>query len=476
MVPAATGAARFVDQRPLVSAWPPAVDAALLAELHRAITTAVDGDLLCAAACADPAVQTFAAGPGPLAVLALGKAAPAMLSGCRRILPAATTGPALVIAPPSSRASTLVEGTRVVIAEHPRPGAGSLAAGRAAHRLVSTLAAPARLLVLLSGGGSSLAALPADGLTLDDKRGATAAVAGAGADIFQLNAVRKHLSALKGGQLGAAARVPVLVLALSDVIGDDPATIASGPFSADPSTFADALAVTTSLGAMLPAAVTERLQRGASGQLPETPKPGDPRLAHVLYRVVAGPERVASEAREAIEARGLTSGVLSRNVGGPVEALAAAYVARAQREAAAGGPGRVLVGNGEPTIAVTPSAGAGGRSTHLALLVARGIAGLPGVTFLAAGTDDRDGSAAAAGAVVDGSTWPRAMAAGLAPQAALDGCDSARPLAALGCLVSSPGTSNLLDVHLLGLARGDRHDRRPNRGVPGVSTVDPRLI
>jgi hydroxypyruvate reductase len=138
-----------------------------------------------------------------------------------------------------------------------------------------------------------------------------------------------------------------------------------------------------------------------------------------------------------------------------VPALAAQYIDRALAEVAAPGRARVLVGNGEPTIVVTASAGApgkGGRSTHLALLVARGIAGLHGAAFLAAGTDDRDGSTAGAGAVVDGATWPKAVAAGLDPQAALDACDSARPLGALGCLVCSPGTSNLLDVHLLGVS------------------------
>jgi glycerate 2-kinase len=437
-----------------VNASPPPA-APPLAEIYGAVTVAVDGARLCAAACAEPEVESFVA-RGPLAVLALGKAAGSMLAGLVRARPELAGTGMLVIAPPGvAGIDALPPAARLLVSDHPQPGARSLTAGREARDFVAGLAPPHRLLVLLSGGGSALAVLPADGVALDDKRQATLALARAGANIFELNTLRKHLSAIKGGRLGATAGVPVQVLALSDVLGDDPATIASGPFTADPTTFADALRITTDLGAALPTAIDRHLRDGARGQAPETPKPGDRRLADVSYKVIAGPERVAAEARRAIEGRGLKAGLLSRNVGGPVAELAAAYIDRARAEASTAGPTRVLVGNGEPTIVLAAAGGApgvGGRSTHLALLVGRGIAGLPGVAFLAAGTDDRDGSAEGAGAVVDGSTWARAVAAGLDPAAALTACDSARPLAALGCLVRSPGTSNLLDVHLLGVS------------------------
>jgi hydroxypyruvate reductase len=157
---------------------------------------------------------------------------------------------------------------------------------------------------------------------------------------------------------------------------------------------------------------------------------------------------VLAEARRRVEASGVAADTLATHTEESVPVLADAYAARARQELASGGAPRVLVGNGEPRIVVTGN-GRGGRSTHLALLLARAIAGLSGVSFLAAGTDRRDGSADASGAVVDGATWGRALAAGLDPQGALDGCDSATPLDALGCLVRGPGRSNLLDLHLL---------------------------
>jgi glycerate 2-kinase len=154
---------------------------------------------------------------------------------------------------------------------------------------------------------------------------------------------------------------------------------------------------------------------------------------------------VPAAARALIEAHGWRAGVLSTDTEQAVPDLAAEYAARA------GGAGRreVLVGNGEPRIVVGGQQGRGGRATHLALLMARALAGRRAVAFLAAGTDERDGSAPASGAVVDGETWAEALAAGLDPQGALDRCDSARPLEALGCLVRGPGRSNLLDLHLL---------------------------
>jgi glycerate-2-kinase len=323
-----------------------------------------------------------------------------------------------------------------------------VAAARAARAFVAALGPSDRLVVLLSGGGSALLALPADGLSLEDKRATVAAVARAGATIGQLNTVRKHLSAIKGGRLALATRAPTTVLALSDVVGSDPGTIASGPFSADATTFQQARALVAALAPAAPAAAVAVLERGAAGELPETPFPGDHRLAHVRYQVCAGPERVRLEAQRLVEASGRRAGVLATDTESPVEELAADYGERARAEVRAARGPSVLVGNGEPRI-VVGGGGVGGRATHLALLMARQIAGMTEVSFLAAGTDGRDGSAPGSGAVVDGATWNHALAAGLDPQGALDHCDSGRLLQALGCLVHGPGRSNLLDVHLL---------------------------
>ena len=408
----------------------------LLTEIYLGVARAVDGAFLVAEALAQDQTARGAH------LLAVGKVAAPMLEGFL-----ATVGepPAALVIAPDGEAIGERRGLRVLRSDHPAPTARSEAAARAARQFVADLGAQDRLVVLLSGGGSALMAAPAAGLTLDEKRTTVSAVARAGATIGELNTVRKHLSAVKGGQLALATAAPTTVLALSDVVGSDPATIASGPFSPDPTTFAEALALLDRLAPRAPPAARQRLERGAAGLLPETPKPGDPRLRHVAHRILAGPERVLELARRGIAQRGFADGELSRHTEAPVPDLAAAYAARARQE---GGP-VLLAGNGEPSIVVTGS-GRGGRSTHLALLVAREIAGLP-VSFLAAGTDRFDGSAGASGAVVDGGTWARALAAGMDPQGALDRCDSAPVLEALGGLVRGPGRSNLLDLHLLAI-------------------------
>jgi glycerate 2-kinase len=413
------------------------VTAARLTELYLEVAAAVDGARLVAEALAGERTARATH------VLAIGKVAIPMFEGFTRV--AGDPRAALVIAPDGEALAR--PGVRLLFSDHPQPTARSEAAARAALAFAHGLGPGDRLAVLLSGGGSALAAAPAAGLTLEDKRATVAAVARAGATIGELNTVRKHLSAVKGGQLALSCDAPVKVLALSDVVGSDPATIASGPFSADPTTFAQALALVQRFAPEAPAAARLRLERGAAGAERETPKPGDPRLAHVNYRVLAGPERVAAVAKEAIERAGLAADVLSRNTEDAVPTLAAAYAMRARRELDRGP--RVLTGNGEPRIVVSGT-GRGGRSTHLALLLAREIAGLP-VAFLAAGTDRYDGSAGASGAVVDGGTWEKAREAGLDPAAALDRCDSASVLEAVGALVQGPGRSNLLDLHLMAI-------------------------
>lgn len=420
-------------------------------EIFLDVAAAVDGAALVRGAAAAGAVAAATH------VLAIGKVAFPMLMGATEgVRPGGAPRPTLAIAPgPRVPAEKDVPaGVQVAPADHPQPTARSVAAGQAALSFVRALTPSDRLLVLLSGGGSSLMCLPAPGLTLEEKRAATGAVSRGGASITMLNAVRKHLSAIKGGRLALESRAPVTVLAISDVIGGEPATIASGPFSPDPTTYADALAAVAQTKAVLPATARQHLERGLRGELPETPKPGDPRLRHVTWTAVAGPDRVPAEARRAAGERGLQTGALSRDAEEDVDTLAAAYLERARVEMSAGGARRVLIGNGEPTIKVGADAGKGGRSTHLALAMARGLGQLPPelqgrVAFLAAGTDDRDGDTPASGGLVDGTTWARIYAAGLDPQKALDRWDSYTALAAVGDTVTGPGTSNVLDLHLL---------------------------
>ncbi len=387
-----------------------------------------------------------------LSVLAIGKVAFPMYEGLVATVGTDRIANGLLVAPATRFPADprLTAGVTGLVSDHPTPSDRSVAAGRAALTFVAGLTPTEPLLVLISGGGSAALAVPAGDLTLEEKRATTTAVARSGANIGELNTVRKHLSALKGGQLALATRAPTTVLALSDVIGDDPGTIASGPFAPDPTTFAEALALVQRLAPDAPARVVAHLRRGAEGGLPETPKAGDTRLAHVSFRMLAGPDRVPEEARRIVTAGGRRAGVLATNTETAVPELATAYGERARHEANSGGAARVLIGNGEPAIVVTGN-GSGGRATHLALMMAREIAGLPRAAFLAAGTDDRDGACDASGAFVDGTTWARAQTAGLDPAGALVRCDSATPLAALGCLVRGPGSSNLLDLHLLSI-------------------------
>ncbi len=410
----------------------------------------VDGATLVSEALSSNPVLVAA---GPLHVLAVGKVAFPMFDGLVARVGQSQIVEALLVAP-ETRFPTelrLPPGARALVSDHPEPSERSVAAGRAAHALLVGLSPSDRLVVLLSGGGSAAMAVPADGLSLDEKRVTTKAVARSGASIAELNAVRKHLSAIKGGRLGLATQARTTVLALSDVVGSDPGVIASGPFSPDPTTFAQALALVERLAPTAPKEVLAHLRRGAAGAFAETPKPGDPRLGHIEYKLLAGPERVPAEAKRIVEAQGIAASTLSRDTEASVEDLATDYGRLARREHQAGGGPLVLIGNGEPTI-VVQGGGRGGRATHLALLMAREIAGMPNVAFLAAGTDDRDGSSDSSGAIVDGSTWERAQSQGLDPAGALDRCDSEAPLKALGALVRGPGTSNLLDLHLLAIS------------------------
>lgn len=356
---------------------------------------------------------------GPVRVAALGKAAGPMLEAALAVLGVRARDP-LCVLPEGSPAPAAV---RAIAAGHPRPTAGSLEAGAALLDWADAgRGAPA--LVLLSGGGSALAVAPAEGIAPEEKADAIAALMRAGLTIQDLNAVRKHLSRLKGGQLGARlAPAEVRVLVLSDVPGDDLSVIASGPLAPDPSTFAGALAAVRSAGAALPEAVRARLEAGARGELPETPKPGDPALAGVRHRLLAGPIDLARAAAEAARAMGMEASVDPLPLTGDVVAVAARLALWARERA--GKPGargpRLLALGGEPTVCVPAAAAApdGGRAQHLALLAAAGLDGLP-AALLAAGSDGRDGPTEQAGAVVDGET---------AAEAARRGIDLARALA-----------------------------------------------
>lgn len=381
---------------------------------------------------------------GEVRVLGLGKAAGPMVEAALRVLGSRAREP-LCVLPAGAPAPA---GVPTIHAGHPRPDAGSAEAGR---RILAWAAAargtPA--LVLLSGGGSALAFAPAEGLSFEDKAGAVMAVMRGGATIQTLNAVRKHLSALKGGRLGALlspARVRVLVL--SDVPGDDLSTIASGPFAPDPTSYAGAVAALAGASGAVPPRARAHLEAGARGEREETPKPGDPRLAAVEHRLLAGPVHLARAAAEAARARGFAAEADPAPLTGDVEAVAARLVAWIRANAGRGP--RLLALGGEPTIRIPPGAPSpdGGRAQHLALLCALAIDGQP-AAVLAAGSDGRDGPTEQAGAVADGATAGRARAAGLDLAAALAEARSGPAAAACGAAIPRRETgTHLCDLVL----------------------------
>jgi len=337
---------------------------------------------------------------------------------------------------------------RLAEAGHPVPDARGLAASARLLELARDAGEDVLVLFLVSGGGSALTPAPAPPVTLAEKREVTRLLLAAGAPIGELNAVRKHLSRFKGGQLARAAwPARVLTLALSDVIGDPLDVIASGPTAPDPTTFRDALDVLRArgLGARAPASVRERLEAGRRGALEETPKPGDRVFERVENVVVGNNALVTDAALAAADRLGYRAELLTRALEGEARQVARDLVARARRLP----PRACLIAGGETTVTVR-GRGRGGRCQELALAAALELSPDEPLTVLAAGTDGTDGPTDAAGAIVDAGTVGRARAAGADPRRALDDNDAHPLLATSGdLLVTGPTNTNLLDLYVV---------------------------
>ena len=327
--------------------------------------------------------------------------------------------------------------------------------GRRALELAATAKPGERLLVLLSGGASALMAVPAEGLTLDEKRATTARLLTAGADIHALNTVRKHLSAIKGGGLAARAGGACDTLVISDVVGDDPSFIASGPTVADASRFEDALDVLRRFGgeAAYPAAVVSHLRRGASGELPETPKPGDPRVAAAVTTVIGSRRNAMSGAVAEAAGRGYQTLRIDDAVVGEARTTAVAHLRAVQARAAGLGRPACIISSGETTVTVT-GRGKGGRNQEFALAAIESLAQSGGPAAVAsAGTDGIDGPTDAAGAIADSTTLDRATAAGLVPGRYLSDNNAYAFFDALGDLIhTGPTGTNVGDLQVILLA------------------------
>jgi hydroxypyruvate reductase len=378
---------------------------------------------------------------GRLIVIGAGKAAAAMAQAVERHWSGRLDG--LVV----TRYGHGVPCQRIEVIEaaHPVPDAAGEAAANFIFGQISGLTVADRVLTLISGGGSALLAAPAAGVTLAEKRALTSALLKSGASIGEINCVRKHLSAIKGGRLAAAAYpASVLTLAISDVPGDDPAVIASGPTVGDPTTCADALRV---LDAYAIAVSPELRRRLTSGEL-ETPKPGDPRLAHSEFRLIASPRQMLEAAAAEARRLGVRPLILGDALEGEAREVGKVMAGIAQSCARHGVPAKkpcVLLSGGETTVTVRGN-GRGGRNTEFLLALALALDGEPGIHALAADTDGIDGSEDNAGALIGPDTLARARAVGLDVPGLLANNDAWTAFSGLGDLLfTGPTRTNVND-------------------------------
>jgi hydroxypyruvate reductase len=341
---------------------------------------------------------------------------------------------------------------RMVEAGHPVPDESGEAAAREILALVQALGPDDLLLALVSGGGSSLLSLPAEGVSMADLKGVTRELLRCGASIQEINTVRKHLSAIQGGRLAAACRARALALVISDVTGDDPTHIASGPCAPDPSTYADALNILRDYGVSEPAAVVARLERGVAGELPETPKPGDPVFRRVENRVIATAHESLVAGGEVLRRHGIPVAILGDSVAGEARDVAAVYAALAREVTAYDHPWRrpvALVSGGETTVTVRGK-GRGGRNAEFLLALTAELGGNPCVHALAADTDGIDGTEDNAGAICGPDTLERAADLGIDARAMLAANDGYTFFSRLGDLVTTgPTRTNINDYRVI---------------------------
>ena len=355
---------------------------------------------------------------------------------------------------PHGQAAAL-ERIQIHEASHPVPDEAGVQAGRAVLKALADADEKTLVICLISGGGSALLVCPVDGVTLEDLQTTNQALLACGATIVEINTLRKHLSAVKGGQLARAA-VParMLTLVLSDVVGDPLDAIASGPTVPDTTGFEDCVAIVDRYGLenLLPPIVIRRLLDGASGGLMETPKPGDPIFDKVTNILVANNDSAVRAAARKADELGYKSFVLSTMIEGETRDVAKVHAAIAREIRASGRPCEppcCLISGGETTVTLRGN-GKGGRNQEFALAAALDIDGIGGITICSVGTDGIDGTTDAAGAIADGQTSARSIAAGLDPHASLAENDSNAIFTALDDLiVTGPTDTNVMDLRLV---------------------------
>lgn len=405
--------------------------------LHRMFEAAVSA--ADPAACLPPHLPQPPA--GKVVVVGAGKASGAMARALEQNWHGSLSG--LVVTRYGHKVPT--EQIEVVEASHPVPDEAGRQAALRMVPLVAGLGPQDMVLCLISGGGSALMTAPADGISLEDKQEVNRRLLACGATISEINCLRKHLSALKGGRLAAAAHpAQVVSLLISDVPGDDPATIASGPTVPDPTTREDALAVVEKYGLELPEAVAEFLDSDAS----ETPKPGDPRLAGAVTRMIAAPKMSLEAAAAVAAGEGVSVLQLGDAIEGESRDVAEQHARFAMQIAAGEGrakPPVVLLSGGETTVTIK-GGGRGGPNAEYALALAIALDGHAGIHAIACDTDGIDGSEDNAGAIIGPDTLERGREKGLDARAYLENNDAYGYFHAIGALVETgPTLTNVND-------------------------------
>ena len=387
---------------------------------------------------------------GRTVVVGAGKAAGAMAAAVDRHWPEDAPLAGLVITRYGH--SLPARRIRVVEAGHPVPDEEGEAAAREILALARGLGEDDLLLALVSGGGSALLSLPIEGISMADLKSVTRQLLESGAPIQDMNTVRKHVSVIQGGRLAASTRARVLALVISDVTGDDPTHIASGPCSPDPTTYADAQAVLRRYHVEPPRSIASHLEAGFAGRVGETPKPGDTAFARTESRVIATAQRSLKAAAERFSANGMSALVLGDSVTGESREVAKVFAAIARQVREHGTPARppvALISGGETTVTVRAK-GRGGRCSEFLLSLALELDGLSNVHALAADTDGIDGSEDNAGALAAPDSLARARKLGLDPRGLLDGNDAYSFFAALDDLVvTGPTRTNVNDYRVI---------------------------
>ena len=387
---------------------------------------------------------------GRTVVVGAGKAAAAMALAVEQSWPAEAELDGLVVT--RYQHGLLTNRITVVEAAHPVPDEAGEKAAEDILRRAKILTREDLLLVLLSGGGSSLLSLPAEGVTMTDLRATTRELLRSGAPIQDMNTVRKHLSAIQGGRLAAATRARVVALIVSDVTGDDPTHIASGPCAPDPTTYANALEIVERYDVRASAPVLQHLKRGASGGIAETPKPGDTLFKRVQNQVIARAQDSLLAGARFFERQGIAAAILGDSVTGEAREVAKVYGALARQIRAHSTPWTApvaLISGGECTVTVRGN-GRGGRCAEFLLSLAIDLNGAPDIHALACDTDGIDGSEDNAGAILAPESLKRAAAKNLNPNALLADNDGYSFFEGLGSLiVTGPTRTNVNDYRVV---------------------------